>query len=89
MLATGLCVPWKGQRTPGLQPGHLYSLPDSPGAVSVEEALGAEAGAVLLGFVIEDSNISTVRFETWRPDVCGEGLVDSGVSKGASESFIR
>ena len=75
VLATGMCVPSTFPKVPGLQAGSLYPLPVSSAPVSVEEALGAAPGAVLLGFVIEDSTIGTIRFETWRPDVCSEGLV--------------
>lgn len=75
VLATGMCVPSMLPKVPGLQSGNLYSLPASSAPVSVEKALGAAAGAVLLGFVIEDSTIGTIRFETWRADLCGEGLV--------------
>lgn len=75
VLATGMCVPSTLPKVPGLQPGNLYSPPVSSVPVSVEKALGAETGAVLLGFVIEDSTIGTIRFETWRSDVCSEGLV--------------
>lgn len=75
VLATGMCVPSTLPTVPGLQSGNLYSLPASSAPVSVEEALGAETGTVLLGFVIEDSTIGTIRFETWRSDVCSEGLV--------------
>ena len=75
VLATGMCVPSASQKVQGLQAGSLYSTPESSEAVSVERALGADAGAVLLGFVIEDSTIGTIRFESWRSDVCSEGLV--------------
>lgn len=75
VLATGMCVPSTLPKVPGLLAGSLYSLPAASAPVPVEEALGAAAGAVLLGFVIEDSTIGTIRFETWRSDLCVEGLV--------------
>ncbi len=75
VLATGMCVPSNLPRVLGLQSGYLYSLPAASGQVSVEEVLGASTGSVLLGFIIEDSRIDTIRFETWRSDVCSEGLV--------------
>jgi hypothetical protein len=75
VLATGLCVPSRTTRVPGLARGNLYASVKSAGSPSTAETLGANPGAVLLGFVIEESTIGSVRFETWRPDVCREGLV--------------
>jgi hypothetical protein len=88
VLATGLCVPSAVAATAGLQRGSLYSLPKSTGLPSIEEALGAKAGAVLLGFVIEDSTIGAIRFETWRSDVCREGLV-IWCQQGAKRVFYQ
>jgi hypothetical protein len=75
VLATGMCVPSTAARISGLARGNLYTFPASAGLPSTAQTLGGNAGAVLLGFVIEDSTIGSVRFETWRSDVCREGLV--------------
>jgi hypothetical protein len=76
-LATGLTVPAPGAKVDQLQPGYVYPAPatgtETDGAVC--ERLGGNAQSKLVGFVVEDSRIPAIRFETWRPDLCREGLL--------------
>ena len=83
-LATGLCVRYAGQRQNGLQPGYVYGFvgPDLPTRDAIAESLGASLGSELVGFVIEESMIGAIRFETWRPDVCNDGLLVSCLVAG-------
>lgn len=80
-LATGLSIGCDQRPAVRLAPGFLYE-PDTvgiqlaPGAV----LLGAGAGQQLVGFVVEDSTIESIRFETWRHDLVREGsMVTAGV----------
>jgi uncharacterized protein len=74
LLATGLCVPASDLPAEKLTPGHLYPLA-SVGADSVAEKLGGRSTSALIGFIIEDSSIGQIRFETWRHDLCCDGLL--------------
>jgi hypothetical protein len=74
LLATGLCVPASSPQGGALTPGHVYPLA-SLGSDSVAEKLGGKGTSALIGFVIEDSSIGQIRFETWRQDLCRDGLV--------------
>jgi hypothetical protein len=64
--------------------GYVYELPEAsvPTTAAIAESLGASPGSDLVGFVIEDSRISEIRFETWRPDLCREGLLVSCLVAG-------
>lgn len=85
-LATGLSVALPAGQVPEqLAPGHLYT-PDEAGVVlpPVSEMLNADDGSRLVGFVIEQSTIGRIRFETWRDDLCREGrLVTAAVGDSA------
>lgn len=76
-VATALHVEYGGDPVSGLTSGHIYEAPKgaSPDAASLNRALGADDTSRLLGFVVEDSRIGTIRFETWRPNLCHEGLL--------------
>jgi len=76
-IATGLCIPYAGSREDRLTGGFVYELPESrtPTMEAIAETLGASSGSRLVGFVIEESRIGAIRFETWRPDLCREGLL--------------
>jgi hypothetical protein len=76
-LATGLCVKPASETFPNLSPGCIYRAEGSP-ALSESEVsrqLGGGNDSTLVGFVIEESSIGTIRFETWRQDRCREGLL--------------
>lgn len=74
LLATGLRVPASNLPAEELTPGHLYPLV-AVGADSVAEKLGGKSTSALIGFIIEDSSIGQIRFETWRHDLCCDGLL--------------
>lgn len=78
-IATALYVPYGGPSVEGLTGGFVYELPDEglPLHNGINDVLGAGRGSRLIGFVIEDSRIGAIRFETWRPDLCREGLLVS------------
>jgi hypothetical protein len=74
-LATGLCIRVMTPPSANLVAGCVYRL-DS-GQVSeaeISQNFGGSNSSVLVGFVIEESSIGSIRFETWRPDRCREGL---------------
>jgi uncharacterized protein len=77
-LATGLCAPYTAERVTGLTPGWIYPTPE--GVVNEQDVavtLGGSQGSELLGFVIEDSAIGSIQLETWRHELCREGLLAS------------
>jgi uncharacterized protein len=76
LLGTGLCgtAPQKAHLT-GLQDGGVYQLATALTDQEVATSLGATPSSRLVGFVVEDSSIGELRFETWRPDVCREGML--------------
>jgi hypothetical protein len=89
-LGTGLCVDNKGHKIPDLTPGQVYALPEN-GSFSrseISRQLGGDSGSTLLGFVIEESNIAAIRFETWRQDLCQEGML-VWCRVGASKVFYQ
>lgn len=76
-IATGLCVAYDGERIEALVGGLVYEMPGAavPSQETIASALGASSGSQLLGFVIEDSHIGAIRFETWHPELCRQGLL--------------
>lgn len=60
-----------------LQPGGIYQSPDisSRGDELLQEYYNLDNPAVPLGVVGYGSTIATLRFETWQPDLCREGLL--------------
>ncbi len=78
-IGTGLIAKRPGESIPGLIGGSVYALTDAdrPDRETIAEALGGTPGSQLLGFVIENSNIGEIRFETWREELCREGLLVS------------
>jgi hypothetical protein len=76
-LGTGLCVNDDKDKIPGLTPRYVYALAKA-GSFSgseISKRLGGDPSSTLLGFVIEESNIAAIRFETWQPDLCREGML--------------
>jgi uncharacterized protein len=73
-LATGLAISCESRPTARLVPGNLYE-PDAAGIElgNVATLLGAKPTQQLVGFVVEDSTIGSIRFETWRHDAVREG----------------
>lgn len=73
VLGTGLCVANVESPLTGLDPGCIYEpiLQDK----TVEELLGGDKDSTLVGFVDQDSVIALLRFHTWSPTVCKEGML--------------
>lgn len=73
ILGTGLCIADVEERVPGLEPACLYE----PLALTktAEELLGGEKGSKLVGFIDQESTISQIRFHTWDPTSCREGML--------------
>jgi hypothetical protein len=76
-IATGLLVDSPHAHVVGLNAGDVYEIPATviETLASIAQTLGAGAQSILIGFIIEESHIGIVRFETWRPDLCRQGLL--------------
>jgi len=76
-LGTGICLRGSTTSFAGLAAGAVYELPpeDTVDSADVFAALGIGSGERLLGFIVEDSKIATIRFETWDPQACREGML--------------
>jgi hypothetical protein len=73
ILGTGICVADVETIILGLEPGNLYEAP--PFNKSVNEILTGENDSQLIGFVEQDSKIGQLRFQTWNPTDCKEGML--------------
>jgi hypothetical protein len=73
ILATGLCVADVRDRLPKLEPGNLYEA--NATAELIEECLPGEKESHLVGFVEHDSKIGELRFHTWNPADCKDGML--------------
>jgi len=73
ILGTGLCVTDVEAIVPNLAPGCLYEPPDMQ--KSVEELLTGGKDSCLVGFVEKESKIGQLRFQTWNPEDCKEGML--------------
>ena len=73
ILGTGLCVADVESPLSGLEPGSVYEpiLLEK----TVEELLGGDKDSTLVGFVDQDSIIAQLRFHTWNPTSCREGML--------------
>ena len=73
ILATGICISDVTPAIQRLEPGQLYE----PLALerSVEELLCGDNNSKLIGFVDQDSIIGQIRFYTWNPNHCREGML--------------
>jgi hypothetical protein len=76
-LGTGLCGNEVMPKVRGLSNGCIYEAPSQLGISQAETCkyLGGEGAGKLVGFVVEDSSISEIRFETWDPKACRDGMV--------------
>ncbi len=80
ILGTALCAAEVEEFIPNLEAGCLYESQEIN--KSVGELLSGERDAHLVGFVEKDSKIGQLRFQTWDPTDCNEGmLVWSNVGK--------
>lgn len=73
ILGSALCVADVPELQSGLAAGFVYE----PVAVKTtpEELLGGDSDSRLIGFVDQDSTIGQLRFHTWNPTGCREGLL--------------
>jgi len=73
ILGTGLCVADVPAPLRGLKPSFVYE----PLILekSTEELLGGDKDSRLVGFVDHDSKIAQLRFHTWNPTDCKEGMI--------------
>ncbi len=76
-VVTGLIVMPIDQPLSSLNPGFVYRMGDGSRLLEADAIrhLGGSDGSTLVGFVIEESSIGSIRFETWREDRCREGLL--------------
>lgn len=73
ILGTGLCVADVSVPLPGLEPGFVYEPLNLE--KSAEELLGGDKDSRLVGFVDQESTIAQLRFHTWNPTDCKEGML--------------
>lgn len=76
LIGTGLCIDDGQIRFPGLEVGCVYDTPSMKSLCErdLAKALGGEESSRLIGFVVEDSQIASIRFETWS-DAARQGLL--------------
>jgi hypothetical protein len=73
ILGTGICVADVDEAIPRLEPGFLYEPPTM--TKSTEELLTGDKDSQLVGFVEKESKIGQLRFHTWNPTDCKEGML--------------
>lgn len=73
ILGTGLCAGDVEDIISSLEPGCLYEPPEI--TKSVGELLTGDKDSCLVGFVERDSKIGQLRFQTWNPTDCKEGML--------------
>ena len=73
ILATGICIADVTEAMQRLEPSKLYE----PVTLdkSVEEILCGDRNSKLIGFIDQDSMIGQIRFYTWNPNYCREGML--------------
>lgn len=74
-LCTGIIIPELIIHYQKLTTGHVYL--DHDNIISPESIVRyiGQASSDLIGLIIENSNIRTLFFETWKPDECYEGML--------------
>jgi hypothetical protein len=76
VIGTGLCVDSPLKHINGLFRGQLYDNPAPQLSESeLSQQLSGDATSRLVGFIVEDSNIGAIRFETLGSNACQEGMV--------------
>jgi hypothetical protein len=77
LLGTGLCAASPYPPKTGLTSGRVYDLSERTELTDEKLAalLGGSPRSRLIGFVVEGSSILSIKLETWRPDLCREGLL--------------
>jgi len=75
-LGTGLIADLDATPTRDMEPGCVYEAgTEMDTEAALTKQLGGDESSFLVGFVIEDSKIGAIRFETWRSDMCRDGLL--------------
>lgn len=77
LLGTGLCLADLPTPSRLFDTGYVYDDTgdqESP-MVAAGELLGGSGTSKLVGFIVEDSEIGQIRFETWDPAACQEGML--------------
>ncbi len=77
MVGTGLVVKENEKKLPNLKNGFIYD-PDKDFIISdseISQALGGGAQSKLIGFIVEESTTSEIKFEIWNPHECREGML--------------
>jgi hypothetical protein len=77
LLGTGLCVDSIAEQITGLSNGQVYEFGDKYrfSDSDISQRLSGDATSKLVGFVVEDSSISAIKFETVDSLSCREGMV--------------
>ena len=73
ILGTGLCVDDVEAPLPGLEAACLYDARNP--MKTAGELVSGEKDSQLIGFVDQGSNIAQLRFHTWDPTTCHEGML--------------
>jgi hypothetical protein len=76
LVGTGLCHNPPQTAIVGALPGHVYRISEGfDSSIIVKELSGLEEGAELVGFVVEDSSISAIKFELSPDAMLEEGVL--------------
>lgn len=78
MVGTGLVLKEVPKAIPYLDNGYIYEFANGTTQFSeaeIAEALGGGSQSSLVGFIVEDSTISEIKFEIWNTDKCWEGML--------------
>ncbi|MBL7128005.1 MAG: ATP-binding protein [Ignavibacteria bacterium] len=77
LLGTGICIKETGSILDNLEVGYLYNHPSEEdfNDKDIAKLLGGTETSALVGFTVEDSSISQIKFETWDFEVCKEGML--------------
>lgn len=77
LVGTGICLQNNPSRIVGLADGEVCDVAKG-GVVPLAEIakeLGGDSDSLLVGFVVEDSSIAEIKFETWDVGACSEGML--------------
>lgn len=88
-IGTGLFIPYAwAENAP--QPGQILDVPKAqrPSDAELSSLLGGDATCPLIGFVVEGSEIGSIRFEIWDPLQCEEGQL-VWIGAGASRVYYQ
>lgn len=75
LVGTGLCCGFPESAVAHAVPGHVYRARHSTPVAEIIKTLSGVAGAQLIGFVVEDASIATLRFEVSPEADLHEGMI--------------